>query len=217
MGTACAWPVVRWAQGTFRSSAALYWTPHLVPRKYGYPVCWPNAKRVDQVCFPAEAQWLVPGIFPPWLIRVGFVTAMTHPRDCRDCHGSWLPWLVPPWLIRILVRPGLVQVPSRSPILAAGWHMSVLVIHKCRHASECTCSTSEYVSVYDWPCDRNLKFFLEQRVTWEAVKFIPMARSSPRWCGGRYFHWSEYLPLLSIQWSYCVYFGRASVVLSVPF
>ena len=50
MGTACAWPVARWARGTLRSSAALFWVPHLVPRKYGDPMCCPSAKRVDQVC-----------------------------------------------------------------------------------------------------------------------------------------------------------------------
>ena len=33
----------------------------------------------------------------------------------------------------------------------------------------------------------------------EAVKLIPMARRSPRWCGVRHFHKAEYLPLLSIQ------------------
>ena len=50
MGTDCAWPVARWARGTLRSSAALFWVPHLVPRKYGDPMCCPSAKRVDQVC-----------------------------------------------------------------------------------------------------------------------------------------------------------------------
>ena len=34
---------------------------------------------------------------------------------------------------------------------------------------------------------------------WEADKLIPMARKAPRWCGGRHFHYAEYLPLLSIQ------------------
>ena len=39
---------------------------------------------------------------------------------------------------------------------------------------------------------------------WEADKLIPMARKAPRWCGGLHFHQAEYLPLLSIQLSYCV-------------
>ena len=31
------WPVVRWARGTFRSSALVSWTPHLVPCMQGIP------------------------------------------------------------------------------------------------------------------------------------------------------------------------------------
>ena len=42
MVRACAWPVARWARGTFLSSAALYWTPHLVPLNFAAQVGGPS-------------------------------------------------------------------------------------------------------------------------------------------------------------------------------
>ena len=90
MGTACAWPVARWARGTLRSSAALFWVPHLVPRKEGDPVCCPSAKRVDQVAYsrgtgtrhvPAETQLS--------LHSIPAVTHRSRHRGHRDhCDSS---------------------------------------------------------------------------------------------------------------------------------
>ena len=77
-GTACTRPVARSARGTVRSSTMLLRDPHLVPRMYGDPVCWPRAKRLDQVSlqprhwYPACSCSDWPGSCPkpPWLIRV---------------------------------------------------------------------------------------------------------------------------------------------------
>ena len=74
------------------------------------PRIWFRASRGTPHADPARRGFVLqprhwyqgPCLFQPWLIHVGFVTAMTHPRDC-----SWLPWFVPPWLISIRVGPGL--------------------------------------------------------------------------------------------------------------
>ena len=117
MSTTCAWYEARWARGTFQSSAALCWTPHLDP------VCWPSAKRVDQICLQprhwpgnpvcshrdssASGSWL------PWLIHVTVVTF----RDCSDSSrrdsstsesGSRVP---------------RQAVTGTYPGTAAGWHL----------------------------------------------------------------------------------------------
>ena len=46
MGTACACPVARSARGMYLTSAALFWTPNMVPCMQEDPASWPRVEKI---------------------------------------------------------------------------------------------------------------------------------------------------------------------------
>ena len=80
---------------------------------------------------------MVPGMFPPLLIRVGFVTAVTHPRDCPDSR----------LLMSHDCRDSSIHDSSASgsgPGSDSGLYMSVLLV-----ADMIVVSLDEYLSVHE--------------------------------------------------------------------
>jgi hypothetical protein len=141
MGTACAWPMARWARGTFRSSVALILTPHRVLHRYGGGEEYDDPARKGQIWMEqrplshSAAHWPRAGISPEYIpavthcvIRVVIVTTVTSSysvtavtvSDCRDSSESQGLRDSSRALQRQQGRPSLTRVRQRVQTMCGG-------------------------------------------------------------------------------------------------